>query len=93
VFLEDAGALADLGDRRIPVAALTDGELQSLIGGGGRCRQRTRSDEQRSQVFHDVLPGVVVILTLISRLVIASEAKQSSAESPLWIASSLRSSQ
>jgi hypothetical protein len=36
VLLEDAGAVSELGDRCIPVAALADRELQGVLGGGRR---------------------------------------------------------
>jgi hypothetical protein len=35
VLLEDAGLLAEIRNRRVPVAALADGELEE-IGGVGR---------------------------------------------------------
>jgi len=45
VFLEYAGALPDLGDRGILVAALTDGEFQRFVSGGGGGEQYAAGDE------------------------------------------------
>ena len=42
VFLEDAGLLAEIRDRGIPVAALADGQLEEIGGRSGR-RQRAPS--------------------------------------------------
>jgi hypothetical protein len=43
MLLEDAGALTDLGHGRIPVAALTDRELDCVFGlRGSAAKQRER---------------------------------------------------
>ena len=44
VLLENAGALADIGNRRIPQSALADRNLQCVLPERGRACQRKRSD-------------------------------------------------
>src|SRR5262249_1268859 len=49
-LLEEAGALSELGRRRLPVAAGADRELDRMVGKGGAWGQRKR--ERESECFH-----------------------------------------
>jgi hypothetical protein len=57
VLFENAGELAYLGDRRIPIAALADRQLDSVIRKGRGGRQRQGCDRARERFLsHRILP-------------------------------------
>ncbi len=63
VLLEDAGALADLRHRGVPIAALADGELHGVFGGSClRCGKQRRAGHEAGDAFerHEISsPGII----------------------------------
>ena len=74
MLLEDAGALADLGDRRVPVAALADGELQRVL------RERGAASASASAASSDELPSELPFIEFLRRLRCLPASRRQSAD-------------
>ena len=60
MLLEDSSLVAEVGNGRIPVAALANGHLHEIISEGGRCTEpceRRHSGCQIAHPGHAILPG------------------------------------
>src|ERR671921_16079 len=76
MFFEDPGALAELGHRRVPVAALADRELQRvlrrrLLRSGEESRQRSDSPGQGTRLSHLNPPSGLIAATERAALVVS----------------------
>src|SRR6185295_6929926 len=58
MLLEDSGLVAEVGNGRIPVAALANGHLHEIIREGGR---RTEPCERRHSGFQITHPGHAIL--------------------------------
>src|SRR3954468_18861947 len=69
MFLVDAGARADLRERGVPIAALADRKLETVLRQGLAGEHQPRNDRQRAEKRRELNPHGGTPSTLFVRLV------------------------